>query len=91
MTVRPAAPSEAPALTALAMRSKAHWGYDAAFMQLAAPDIEITPELLAGFTAFVAEHGAATLGFYVLSVADGVLVLRDLWVDPVAIGTLNRR
>jgi len=35
-TIRPAQPGEAPVLTALCMRSKAHWGYDSAFMAAAA-------------------------------------------------------
>lgn len=87
MTLRPALPAEAAELTALAIRSKAHWGYDATFMALAAPDLQITPELLGGTMAFVAQSGALPLGFYVLAVVDGVPMLRDLWVDPAAIGT----
>jgi GNAT superfamily N-acetyltransferase len=86
MTLRPALPADAAELTALAIRSKAHWGYDAAFMALAVPDLQITQELLAGATAFVAESGANALGFYVLAVGDGAPVLRDLWVEPAAIG-----
>jgi predicted N-acetyltransferase YhbS len=34
-TIRPARPGEAPILTELCIRSKAHWGYDAAFMAAA--------------------------------------------------------
>jgi GNAT superfamily N-acetyltransferase len=85
--VRAAVPDEARVLTALAMRSKAHWGYDAAFMERAAPDLGITPEVIEGATAFVAESGVEVVGFYVLAVADGVPMLSDLWVEPVAIGT----
>jgi len=84
--VRAALPSEARALTALAIRSKAHWGYDAAFMERAALDLEMTPELIEGAAVFVAESGTDVLGFYVLASADGVPMLRDLWVDPAAIG-----
>ncbi len=86
-TLRPALPAEAAELTALAIRSKAHWGYDATFMALAAPDLQITPELLEGATAFVAESAGRAVGFYVLAAVDGVPMLRDLWVDPAAIGT----
>jgi GNAT superfamily N-acetyltransferase len=85
--VRAALPSEAATLTALAIRSKAHWGYDAAFMERAAADLEITPEVIEGATAFVVESGTEVVGFYVLAVADGLPMLRDLWVEPVAIGT----
>jgi GNAT superfamily N-acetyltransferase len=35
ITITPARPGEAAILTALCMRSKAHWGYDAAFMAAA--------------------------------------------------------
>jgi predicted N-acetyltransferase YhbS len=85
--VRPARPDEAEALTALAMRSKAHWGYDAAFMELAASDLRIQPEAIEGAAAFVAENGATMVGFYILADVDGMPTLRDLWVDPPAIGT----
>jgi hypothetical protein len=30
--IRPARPDEAGAISALALRSKGHWGYDAAFL-----------------------------------------------------------
>ena len=36
--IRRADPGEAPALTALTIRSKAYWGYDDAFMTAAFPD-----------------------------------------------------
>jgi GNAT superfamily N-acetyltransferase len=36
MQVRSAKPGESQNLTALCVRSKAHWGYDAAFMKLSA-------------------------------------------------------
>lgn len=47
MPIRPAQPSEGPALTALSIRSKAHWGYDATFMAQAAPHLAIPADLLA--------------------------------------------
>jgi GNAT superfamily N-acetyltransferase len=86
IVLRAALPGEATALTALAIRSKAHWGYDAAFMELAAADLEITPEVIEDGTAFVAESGADVVGFYVLATVDAVPMLRDLWVEPAAIG-----
>jgi GNAT superfamily N-acetyltransferase len=92
MVIRRAHPSEAALLTALAIRSKAHWGYDAAFMERAAVDLEITAELLERATAFVAQGDLDVLGFYVLTLENGPPTLRDLWIDPVAIGKgLGRR
>jgi GNAT superfamily N-acetyltransferase len=41
LTIRPARAGEAPILTALCIRSKAHWGYDSAFMKAAAPLLRI--------------------------------------------------
>ena len=86
IALRAALPGEAAALTALAIRSKAHWGYDDAFMALAAADLEITPELIENATVFLAESGTQVVGFYVLAVVDDVPMLRDLWVEPAAIG-----
>ncbi|UQX04335.1 GNAT family N-acetyltransferase [Streptomyces sp. RerS4] len=39
--VRAARPAEAPALTELVMRSKASWGYDAAFLAACAPGLRV--------------------------------------------------
>ncbi len=41
-------------LTELALRSKAHWGYDAEFMQMARPYMVIAPEIVEHDTVFVA-------------------------------------
>ena len=41
MQVRPAKPGEGQSLTALCVRSKAHWGYDAAFMTLSAATLNV--------------------------------------------------
>jgi GNAT superfamily N-acetyltransferase len=85
--VRAALPTDAERLTALAQRSKAHWGYDAAFMQSAVPELTITPSIIERHVVFLAESGGLVLGFYVLSEEQGLPLLRDLWVDPSAIGT----
>lgn len=74
------------------MRSKAHWGYDARFMEAFALDLGLTPDLVAKTDTFVAEGDtgagtpAAPLGFYVLSIEKGHPTLRDLWVEPRAMG-----
>lgn len=85
-SVRAALPTEAETLTALAIRSKAHWGYDAEFMERAAPDLQVTPAVIEEAKAFVAESGKVIVGFYVLALVDDVPMLRDLWVEPSAIG-----
>src|SRR5476649_1400099 len=46
ITIRPALLDEADALSALCLRSKAHWGYDAAFMALSQDALTISPALI---------------------------------------------
>lgn len=87
LVIRRARPGEAPLLTALALRSKAHWGYDEAFMALARQELSITLELLTHAASFLAERDGDLVGFYVLVVEEARPLLRDLWVEPRAIGT----
>jgi GNAT superfamily N-acetyltransferase len=87
VTIRPALPTDAERLTELALRSKAYWGYDGAFMERAAPELVITQSTIERHVVFVAESGKLVLGFYVLSEERGLPLLSDLWVDPPAIGT----
>jgi len=87
LVFRRARPEEAPALTELALRSKAHWGYDEAFMRLAREAMEIDAELVARSVSFVGERDGEIVGFYLLTVkADGPTLL-ELWVEPAVIGT----
>lgn len=72
--LRPARAEEAGLLSDLALRAKAHWGYDEAF--LAAYRHALT----------VAVLGDQPVGFSQLRRVDGAADLTDLWVDPHAIG-----
>ena len=78
MTIRPARPDEAAALTALALRSKAHWGYDDAFMARAASELRVAD--VAG--VFVAERDGALAGFHRVEGDE----LAMLFVEPGAMG-----
>ncbi|MEU4236164.1 hypothetical protein [Actinoplanes sp. NPDC026619] len=44
MTIRPARPGEAAALSELARRSKAHWGYDEGFLDACRADLTLSPD-----------------------------------------------
>jgi predicted N-acetyltransferase YhbS len=55
ITIRPAREAEAVELTALCHRSKAHWGYDAAFMAQSRAALTITLAFIATGRVFVAE------------------------------------
>src|ERR1039458_7846299 len=86
-SIRRALPSEAGALTELALRSKAHWGYDAEFMQMARPYMVIAPEIVEHGTSFLAESAGEILGFYILAIEEGTPTLRDLWIDLAVMRT----
>jgi GNAT superfamily N-acetyltransferase len=86
-TIRPARPAEAALLSALALRAKAHWGYDAAFLEACRDDLTVTAATIATDTIRVATDNDEPRGFYGLRVAGESAELIDLWVEPTAIGT----
>jgi hypothetical protein len=46
VSIRPARPGEEALLTELAVRSKGHWGHDAAFLERARTGLTVRPEHL---------------------------------------------
>jgi GNAT superfamily N-acetyltransferase len=81
--VRPAQAGEAEALTALCVRSKAHWGYDYAFMRLSEPSLMVTDAKIASGGVLVATDDDRVLGVACVQ-ADGELGM--MFVDPPAMG-----
>ena len=79
--VRRARPDEASALTDLAMRAKASWGYDAAFMAACREELTFTPEKMAAWSVWVAETEGELAGTIALSLHDGAEV-EDFFVEP---------
>jgi GNAT superfamily N-acetyltransferase len=87
LTVRPAHPQEADALTAIALAAKAHWGYPASAMRTWLPDLVITREAIAAQPVFVAERGGLLLGVALLGAdAEPLRELEALWVHPRHMG-----
>ena len=86
-SLRPARIDEAAALSDLAVRSKGHWGYDAAFLERARPELTVLPEDVERLEIRVAEEDGRLLGFSAVDVAGAPAELLALWVDPDAIGT----
>jgi GNAT superfamily N-acetyltransferase len=86
MDIRPARSDEASALSELAMRSKAFWGYDADFLERCRPELTLRPEDLAPLRAHVAVEGDALLGFFTLRGEPPEGELDALYVEPRAIG-----
>jgi GNAT superfamily N-acetyltransferase len=81
--LRHALPNEADALTELALRSKAHWGYDEAFMEACRAELTITPARIEAEEMVVAEVDGRLAGF--VTVAGNSL--EDLFTEPTLIGT----
>ncbi|MET9700254.1 GNAT family N-acetyltransferase [Streptomyces sp. NPDC006529] len=87
--VRAARPDEAAALGALALRSKAHWGYDEAFLTACAPQLRIRAGEVGARRVVVAEEagaGGCPLGVASLEGRAPVAELGLLFVEPAAIG-----
>ncbi|MCE2969991.1 MAG: GNAT family N-acetyltransferase [Burkholderiales bacterium] len=80
--IRAAQPSEAEALTELALAAKAAWGYDHAQLAAWRPLLAVTAQQLAEQPAYVAEDRGERLGFYTLRHADARWELDNLWVAP---------
>lgn len=85
--IRAAHPHEAPALSVLALRSKAHWGYDDDFLAACAEELTIQPETCDGIRLEVAEQAGRIRGFYRLAGTPPHGELAALFVDPPDIGT----
>jgi GNAT superfamily N-acetyltransferase len=90
--LRVAEPHEAGAITDLARRSKAHWGYSQDFLDLVRDMLTVYPDEIREQRVVVADHAGTILGYYRLEGEPPNGELADLFVDPGAIGTgLGRR
>jgi ribosomal protein S18 acetylase RimI-like enzyme len=85
-TIRRARPDEAALISDLALRSKAHWGYAAAFIEACRDDLTLTRDEIAATPVFVLESDGRVLGFYQFGVDDGEAEIASLFVEPAAIG-----
>ncbi|MFK7939034.1 MAG: GNAT family N-acetyltransferase [Roseovarius sp.] len=85
-SLRPATDDDCTALTALATRSKAHWGYDAAFMQACQDELAVTPDQINDHMIVAVQQGRIT-GFACLEWRHGQTELGAMYVDPDVIGS----
>ena len=94
MHIRRAKREEAELLTALTIRSKAYWDYDARFMADAEAELTFQPERFGpDFLVFVAEEDGRPIAFYsLIRLNQSTGELHDLFVEPehirCGIGTL---
>lgn len=86
--IRKALATEAAVFNALVVRSKAHWGYDAAFMALATPKLALEEAWFAAGRVLAADPGDVLAGVAVVLPAEeaGIAELEHLFVDPPAMG-----
>lgn len=74
------------------MRSKAHWGYRAEFLEIVRPMLTFTEADVAGAHVYVLERQHESVGMYRFSGEPPLGELDDLWLDPAVIGQgLGRR
>lgn len=83
--IRPARADEAPELSALVMRSKSYWGYDAAFMERARSELTVTPDKVV--RTWVADVGGAPAGIVTLGERGARVEIDLLFVEPEMIGS----
>jgi len=87
ISIRKAKAGEAPALTALCLRSKAHWGYDAEFMRLCALSLTVSAASIADGRVLVAsDEAGGAIGMASVMPDGDDAELGLMFVDPAAIG-----
>lgn len=79
---------ECAALSALCLRSKAHWGYDAEFVEACRPYLRIEPHCVEAHHAFVAlDHEDRIVGVCQIDPDNASGNLDLLFIEPGQIGT----
>lgn len=86
MNIRRALPQEAAVLSDLAFSSKAHWGYDAKFMEACRNALTISSDYISQHLVFVAEMEGVIVGFYSLVIEPKETELDNLFINPAAMG-----
>ena len=87
-TIRRAEERDREELARLSFRSKAYWGYDAAFMESVREQLTPSESYVAGGRVFLAEApNGSILGFYGFLYEDDQLWLYDMFIAPEAIRT----
>ena len=79
--IRPARPSDAAALTDIAMRSKQSNGYDDTFMAACADELRVTPDDLAAHLYWVAET-TVLCGFVALQITADTGKVASFFIAP---------
>ena len=87
LTFRRAVPDDSRRLSELTFASKAHWGYDEAFMEVARPELVVTREYLEANECWVADDDGQVVGWFSLVDVPGSLLLDNFFLLPGHIGS----
>ena len=85
--LRRARPEEAPALRALAHRSKAFWPYSPEFLAAVQPMLQLDGHDVVAHEVWVLELDGAVAGWHRVTLHGDRAELEDLWLEPAVIGT----
>lgn len=84
--LRPATAADLPALDAIAVAAKRHWGYGDAQMRAWARELSVASDPLDTRPIWIAERDGCVAGFVQLGTDDRPWSLAALWVLPAAMG-----
>ncbi|WP_198154811.1 GNAT family N-acetyltransferase [Oceanibaculum pacificum] len=84
--LRSARTDECAALSELVMRSKAHWGYSAAFLESCREELAVTPARLAAQPCRVLERDGRPVGLWALDLSGAVPEVALMFADPAVLG-----
>lgn len=82
LTLRPAKATEASMLTELCLRSKAVWGYDAAFMAACRRELAVDAAEIAAGRVQVAVDGGRIIGVAQVSLKGDSAEVEKLFIEP---------
>ena len=82
VTLRKATGDDADALTDLAHRAKAHWGYPASWMREWDAQLTIIPGYIEMHDVWVAERDGTVVGMCALEDRGARWLLEHVWVEP---------
>ncbi|MGI8565423.1 MAG: GNAT family N-acetyltransferase [Pyrinomonadaceae bacterium] len=85
--IRRALAIESVMLSELALRSKAHWGYDADFLEKCRAELTLSPAYITENHVYVVVESECVIGFYSMKAAEDYVELDHLFVEP---GALDR-
>lgn len=82
LNIRPARAEDAPALSDVARRAKASWGYPEAWLREWEPQLTFSPDYVQRHPVFVAETEAGIVGVAALEESPPESEITHLWVLP---------